>query len=67
MKNEKSPRSRAVRIFFSDPWSVAATAVLLLLVLACFVLPFFLKYSYLDTDGSPTAGVLPWASRRWQR
>ena len=50
MKNEKSPRSRAVRIFFSDPWSVAATAVLLLLVLACFVLPFFLKYSYLDTD-----------------
>ena len=50
MKSRKDPRSRAVRLFFSDPWTVAALVVLLLLVLACIVLPFFLKYSYRDVD-----------------
>jgi ABC-type dipeptide/oligopeptide/nickel transport system permease subunit len=50
IKKRNRLQPRAVGIFFSDPWAVAATIVLLLLVSACVLLPFFLKYNYRQAD-----------------
>lgn len=50
IKKRNRLHPRAVGIFFSDPWAVAATIVLLLLVSACVLLPFFLKYNYRQAD-----------------
>lgn len=58
MKTGKTLRSRRLRRYFSDPWTAAATALLILLVLACIVVPFFLKYSYKDLVRDPADGSI---------